>query len=42
MYEHFERLDKCGMPERKDPNRSKLYNMFLMGKAAAEAQGITF
>ena len=23
MHEHFERLDKCGMPERRD--RSKLY-----------------
>jgi hypothetical protein len=42
MYEHFERLEKCGMPERKDPERSKLYAMFLMGKAAAEEQGIKF
>jgi len=38
MEEHFERLEKCGMPERKD--RSKLYQMFEMGKAAAEAAGI--
>jgi hypothetical protein len=38
MEEHFERLEKCGMPERK--NRSKLYQMFEMGKAAAEAAGI--
>jgi hypothetical protein len=38
MAEHFERLDKCGMPERKE--RSKLYQMFLAGKAAAEAAGI--
>jgi hypothetical protein len=38
MQEHFERLEKCGMPERKD--RSKLYQMFEMGKAAAEAAGI--
>ena len=38
MEEHFERLEKCGMPERKD--RSKLYQMFVMGKAAAEAAGI--
>jgi hypothetical protein len=38
MEEHFERLEKCGMPERKD--RSKLYQMFLMGKASAEAAGI--
>src|SRR5262249_14885873 len=40
MEEHFERLEKCGMPERKDPNRSKLYGMYLMGRAAAEAAGI--
>ncbi len=38
MEEHFERLEKCGMPERKE--RSKLYQMFEMGKAAAEAAGI--
>jgi hypothetical protein len=38
MEEHFERLEKCGMPERRD--RSKLYQMFEMGKAAAEAAGI--
>jgi hypothetical protein len=38
MEEHFERLEKCGMPERKD--RSKLYQMFEVGKAAAEAAGI--
>jgi len=42
MHEHFERLEKCGMPERKDPKRSKLYAMFLQGKADAEAHGITF
>ena len=24
MQEHFERLDKCGMPERKSVDRSKL------------------
>jgi hypothetical protein len=35
MEEHFERLDKCGMPERKNPDRSKLYKMFEMGRAAA-------
>jgi hypothetical protein len=40
MHEHFERLEKCGMPERKDPARSKLYAMFLQGKADAEAHGI--
>jgi hypothetical protein len=38
MQEHFERLDKCGMPERKE--RSKLYQMFEMGRAAAEEAGI--
>src|SRR5712692_8397265 len=36
MEEHFERLDKCGMPERR--GRSKLYMMMEMGKAAAAAQ----
>ena len=35
MQEHFERLDKCGMPERRE--RSKLYLMYEMGRAAAEA-----
>ena len=38
MQEHFERLEKCGMPERKD--RSKLYKLYEMGRAAAEAAGI--
>jgi hypothetical protein len=38
MEEHFERLDKCGMPERKE--RSKLYKMMEMGKAAAAQAGI--
>jgi hypothetical protein len=38
MQEHFERLEKCGMPERKD--RSKLFKMYEMGRAAAEAAGI--
>jgi hypothetical protein len=38
MEEHFERLDKCGMPERKE--RSKLYLMYQMSKAAAEQAGI--
>jgi len=38
MQEHFERLDKCGMPERKE--RSKLYKMYEMGRAAAENAGI--
>jgi hypothetical protein len=38
MEEHFERLEKCGMPERKE--RSKLYMMMEMGKAAAEQAGI--
>jgi hypothetical protein len=38
MEEHFERLDKCGMPERKE--RSKLYQMMEMGKAAAAQAGI--
>jgi hypothetical protein len=38
MQEHFERLDKCGMPERRE--RSKLYKMYEMGRAAAENAGI--
>ena len=38
MQEHFERLDKCGMPERRQ--RSKLYLMYEMGRAAAENAGI--
>jgi hypothetical protein len=38
MQEHFERLDKCGMPERRE--RSKLYLMYEMGRAAAENAGI--
>ena len=38
MQEHFERLDKCGMPERRE--RSKLFKMYQMGVAAAEAAGI--
>ncbi len=38
MEEHFERLDRCGMPERKE--RSKLYQFYQMSKAAAEAAGI--
>jgi len=38
MEEHFERLDKCGMPERKE--RSKLWMMYEMGKAAAEQAGL--
>jgi len=42
MYEHFERLDKCGMPERKSGDRSRLWNMFEMGKAAAAEAGIKF
>jgi hypothetical protein len=42
MQEHFERLDKCGMPERKSGDRSRLWNMFEMGKAAAAEAGIKF
>jgi hypothetical protein len=42
MQEHFERLDKCGMPERKSIDRSKLFGMFEMGKAAAAEAGIRF
>ena len=42
MQEHFERLDKCGMPERKNIDRSKLFAMFEMGKAAAAEAGIKF
>ena len=38
MQEHFERLEKCGMPERRE--RSKLYMMYEMGRAAAESAGI--
>jgi hypothetical protein len=38
MEEHFERLDKCGMPERR--GRSKLYMMMEMGKAAAAQAGL--
>src|SRR5208283_1378180 len=38
MQEHFERLEKCGMPERRE--RSKLYLMYEMGRAAAENAGI--
>ena len=42
MQEHFERLEKCGMPERKSIDRSKLFAMFEMGKAAAAEAGIRF
>lgn len=42
MQEHFERLDKCGMPERKSVDRSKLWAMFEMGKAGAAEAGIKF
>ncbi len=42
MQEHFERLEKCGMPERKSVDRSKLFAMFEMGKAAAAEAGIKF
>lgn len=42
MQEHFERLEKCGMPERKNVERSKLFAMFEMGKAAAAEAGIKF
>ncbi len=42
MREHFERLDKCGMPERKSGDRSRLWNMFEMGKTAAAEAGIKF
>jgi hypothetical protein len=42
MKEHFERLDKCGMPERKSADRSKLFVMFEKGKEAAAEAGIKF
>ena len=42
MQEHFERLDKCGMPERSSIDRSKLFAMFEMGKAAAAEAGIKY
>jgi len=42
MQEHFERLDRCGMPERQSIDRSKLFAMFEMGKAAAAEAGIRF
>jgi hypothetical protein len=38
MQEHFERLEKCGMPERRE--RSKLYKLYEMGRANAESAGI--
>lgn len=38
LEEHFERLDKCGMPERKEC--SKLYKMLEMGRAVAAAAGL--
>ena len=33
--EYFERLVRCGMPERRE--RSKLWQVYEMAKAAAEA-----
>ena len=36
--EYFERLEKCGLPERKD--RSQLYQALELGRANLEAMGL--
>ena len=36
--EYFERLDKCGLPERKE--RSQLYKALELGRANLEAMGL--